>query len=144
MCQQRESCRYVCVIASEYPARLADKQVKRLGSQEPVCISEGETPGGFGYQRQQGRSRPTPGEIMRSRGVNGEICLHVCVCVHARETTGENKDPEAATELTCTHCEYMLSLATGWTWWHGPVAALPLLGYQILQFPTRSNIRKEP
>jgi len=66
------------------------------------------------------------------------------VHVHAWETLGESKDPGAAPELTCAYCEYALGCVTGWTWWHWPVAAFPLLWYQILQLPTRSGIRKEP
>ena len=50
-----------CVTASEYPARPADKQVKRLASQESVCVSKGETPERFGYQRHQGG----PGQLLQ-------------------------------------------------------------------------------
>lgn len=66
------------------------------------------------------------------------------VCAHMWETMEESKDAGAATELMCTSCKYTLSLDPGWTWQHGPVAVLPLLVYQILQLPMRSNIRKEP
>lgn len=128
------------VIASIYPARLADKRVKRLGSQESVCGSEGETPGGFGYQRHRGVQANCWRDLGRG-SMKRSVCM--CVCTHVQETTRESKDPGAATELMCSYCEYMLS-STGWTWWHGPVAALPLLGYQILQQPTRGNVRKEP
>lgn len=40
--------------------------------------------------------------------------------------------------------EHMLVSATGWAQWHGAVAALPLVSYQILQLPKRYSSRKEP
>lgn len=70
------------------------------------------------------------------------VSMERFLCAHTWETMGESKDPGAATELTCSYCEYTLSLVTGWAWWHRPVAVLPLLGHQILQLSTRGNIRK--
>lgn len=61
---------WVCesVIASISPAKLADKWVKRLGSQDSVCGSQGETPGGFGYQRHWGG----PGQLLERSGEGGQ------------------------------------------------------------------------
>jgi len=81
-CQQLEPCG--CVRGSEHPARLADE----WGARSP-CVSLRVTHWRIWLSEAAEGSRPTAGEIMRSEGVIGETCLHVCACPCMGDTGGE-------------------------------------------------------
>lgn len=95
-------------------------------------MSLGVTSGGCGYEAAWG-SRP----VGRSGRVNAEVWEGQCVCarVHAWETREDTR----IQEQLLTDVQLLQTRAQSCYWLELPVWILPLLGYQVLQLPTRGS-----